>query len=137
MATLQHLKERLKRIASLLPRMPKDRPMYRGNHAITILRVFLWLIPSLFIPLGIVLCVILGEYLPNAASFSITLLLAIAATAGIGLFEQLLIFQQMRQAPAKAQREWVISVTVFVLLQVVIAPVICFGAILMLATFWH
>ena len=124
MATLQRLKERLKRTASLLPRMPEDRPMHRGNHAITILRVFLWLIPALFIPLGIVLCSILGEYLPITASISLTLLLMIGATAGVGLFEESLRFQQMRIPLTASKRLWASSAIFFVLLQIIIAPAI-------------
>jgi hypothetical protein len=130
-------REKLRRTASLLPTLHNRDPLYRGNPAITILRIFLWLIPAFFMPLGIILCAILGEYLPSAISISITLLLAMAATAGIGLFEELLTFQQMREPPAEPKRELVISVIVFVSLQVVIAPVICFGAILVLGTFWH
>ena len=124
MATLQRLKERLKRTASLLPRMPRDRPMYRGHHAVTILRVFLWLMPALFIPLGIVLCSILGEHLPITASVSLTLLLITGATAGIGLFEESLRFQQMRIPLTASKRLWASSAIFFVLLQIIIAPTI-------------
>jgi len=136
MATLSGFNKALKRTASLLPAMPKTRPMYRGNPAITILRVFLWLMPALFIPLVALLGAVLSKYLPTPAGICLLLLLFVAATAGIGLFEEMLTFQQMREPPANQKRELAISVIVFVSLQVVLAPVMCFGAVLLLGTFW-
>jgi hypothetical protein len=136
MATLSGFNKALKRTASLLPAMPKSRPMYRGNPAITILRVFLWLMPALFIPLVALLGAVLSKYLPTPAGICLLLLLFVAATAGIGLFEEMLTFQQMREPPANQKRELAISVIVFVSLQVVLAPVMCFGAVLLLGTFW-
>ena len=137
MTILPGFQKALKRTASLLPLMPKTHPMYRGNPAITILRLFLWLMPAFFIPIGALLFAFVGEYLPTPASISLVLLLMVAATAGIGLFEELLTFQQMREFPANPKRELMISTIVFVSLQVVIAPVICIGAILVMGTFWH
>jgi hypothetical protein len=136
MATLSGFNKALKRTASLLPAMPKSRPMYRGNPAITILRVFLWLMPALFIPLVALLGAVLSKYLPTPADICLLLLLFVAATAGIGLFEEMLTFQQMREPPANQKRELAISVIVFVSLQVVLAPVMCFGAVLLLGNFW-
>ena len=136
MATLSGFNKALKRTASLLPAMPKSRPMYRGNPAITILRVFLWLMPALFIPLVALLGAVLSKYLPTPAGICLLLLLFVAATAGIGLFEEMLTFQQMREPPANQKRELAISVIVFVSLQVVLAPVMCFGAVLLLGNFW-
>ena len=136
MAKLSGFRKALKRTASLLPAMPKSRPMYRGNPAITILRVFLWLMPALFIPLVALLGAVLSKYLPTPAGICLLLLLFVAATSGIGLFEEMLTFQQMREPPANQKRELAISVIVFVSLQVVLAPVMCFGAVLLLGTFW-
>jgi hypothetical protein len=128
----------LKRTASLLPLMPKAHPMYRGNPAITILRIFLWLIPAIVIPVVAYLGGAVTEYLriPVSISLMLMLLIVVAATAGIGLFEELLTFQQMREPPANPKRELVVSVIVFVSLQVVIAPVVCIGAALVIGTFW-
>lgn len=130
-------KKAMKRTASLLPVMPNSRAMYRDNRAITILRIFLWLMPALFIPIGALLYVFLGRYLPSPASISVTLLLMIAATAGIGLFEELLTYQQMREAPNRLERELVVSIIVFVSLQAIIAPAICIGAVTIVGILWH
>lgn len=137
MAILTSFNKALKRTASLLPVIPKSRPMYRSNPAITILRLFLWLMPAFFIPLVAMLGGMLSDYLPTPAGIYLMLLLLVAATAGIGLFEELLTFQQMREVPANPKRELVVSIIVFVSLQVVIAPVICIGAVLVMGTFWH
>jgi hypothetical protein len=136
MATLSGFNKALKRTALLLPAMPKSRPMYRGNPAITILRAFLWLMPALLIPLIALLGAVLSKYLPAPAGICLMLLLFVATTSGIGLFEEMLSFQQMREPPANQMRELAISVIVFVSLQVVLAPVMCFGAVLLLGTFW-
>lgn len=127
----------LRRTASLLPGMPKARPMYRGNHAITILRIFLWLMPALFIPLVALLGAVLSDYLPTPACISLMVLLMGVATAGIGLFEEALRFQQMRIPPTNAKREWLSSTALFVLFQIVIAPTVCIGAILVMAMLWR
>jgi hypothetical protein len=114
----------LKRTASLLPVMPKSRPLYRGNAAITILRVFLWLMPAFLIPLLAVLGGFLSKYLPAPANISLMLLLWVAATAGIGLFEELLRFQQLRLPLAASKRDQMSSPIVFVLTQIIVAPTV-------------
>jgi hypothetical protein len=119
----------LRRTVAMLPMLHKRDRTYRGNTAITLLRICLWLIPALFIPIGIFLCVFLGRFLPESASISIALLLTLAATAGIGLFEELLTFQQMIESPNHPKRELVVSTIFFVLLQFVIAPSVCIAAI--------
>jgi hypothetical protein len=94
------------------------------------------LMPALFIPLMALLGAVLSKYLPTPGGICLMLLLFVAATSGIGLFEDMLTFQQMREPPANQKRELAISVIVFVSLQVVLAPVMCFGAVLLLGTFW-
>ena len=114
----------LKRTASLLPVLPKHRPMYRGNHAITILRLFLWLMPALFLPLVALLGAVLGKYLPVSACIGLSFLLFVAATAAVGLFEQLLTFQEAGTPPPFPKAELARWTVIFVLVQVVLAPVI-------------
>jgi hypothetical protein len=113
--------------------MPKNRPLYRGNPAITILRIFLWLMPAFLIPLLAVLGGFLSNYLPTPANISLMLLLWFAATAGIGLFEDLLRFQQMRFSHSGAGRELASSTIYFVLLQIVFAPGVFFATIAIFA----
>ena len=129
MATLSGFRKALKRTASLLPAMPKSRPMYRGNPAITILRVFLWLMPALFIPLIAMLGAVLSKYLPTPAGICLLLLLFVAATAGIGLFEQLLTFQEARTPPPFPKTELLRWTIIFVLVQIVLAPIIFAAAL--------
>ncbi len=131
----RHFKEKLRRTASLLPTLHKRSPSYRGNAAITILRIFLWLIPALFIPLVALLGGVLSRYLPTPANVSLMLFLMVAATAGIGLFEEAHRFQQMRVPLANAERASVSSTVFFVLLQIIIAPVVCLGVILLMGAF--
>lgn len=134
MATLQHFKERLKKTAALLPTLHSRNPSYRGNPAITILRIFLWLMPALFIPLAAWFFVLSSQYLPTPVGISLSILFLITATAGIGYFEELLTIQQMRALPANPKRELLVSTIIFILLQIAIAPtacilaVCCFGA---------
>lgn len=129
MATISGFRKALKRTASLLPLMPKPHPMYRGNPAITILRIFLWLMPAFFIPLVIFLGVTLNRYLPVSACISLSLLLFVTATAGIGLFEQLLTFQEAGTPPPFPKAELVRWTIIFVLVQIVLAPIILAAAL--------
>lgn len=131
MTTLSGFRKALKRTASLLPLMPKTSPMYRGNPSITILRLFLWLMPAVFIPVAIFLGAALSNYLPVSACISLSVLLFVAATAGVGLFEQLLTFQEMRMSPAYSgttppysKAELVRWTIIFVFVQIVLAPII-------------
>lgn len=97
-------------------------PWYRGNPAITLLRIILWLIPAIFVPLGIMLGVALNNRLPTPACVSIIVLLVTSSIAGIGYFQGLLAFQQMRSPRAKRKGELVISTICFVSLQIFIVP---------------
>lgn len=109
--------------------MPKTHPLYRGNPAITILRIFLWLMPAILIPVVIFLGVAANHYLPVPASISLSLLLFVAATAGIGHFEQLLTYQEMRTPPATSKGELVRWTITFVFVQILIAPIILGAAL--------
>ena len=124
MAILSGFRKALKRTASLLPLMPKPSPMYRGNPAITILRMFLWLMPAFFVMAVIFLSAALSNYLPLSACISLSLLLFVAATAGVGLFEQFLTFQEARTPPPFPKAELVRWTIIFVLVQIVLAPMI-------------
>lgn len=104
---------------------PKNIPPDRGNPAITILRIFLWLMPALFIPLGLLLSDFISNFLPTPASLSITLLIAVAATAGIGFFEDLLNFQQKRMPPPYGKGRQIRGMIFFVLNQIIVAPFVC------------
>jgi hypothetical protein len=123
----------LERTASLLPAMPGNHPAYRGNRAVTVLRVFLWLMPAFLIPVIVVLGAFLNRYLPAAANIGLMFVLWIAATAGIGFFEELLRSQQMRVAQSSTGRRTAASSAVYFLwLQFVIAPVLLVAALLVL-----
>lgn len=135
MPMFRQFKEKLRKTASLLPTLHNRNPMYRGNPAITILRICLWLMPAIFIPLGVIFYNVLCDFLPDTMGISLALLLILAATAAIGLFEELLTFQQMRQLPNKLKRELVVSSIVFVSLQIIIAPSVCFAFILGISRF--
>lgn len=108
---------------------PIKPPPDRGNPAITILRIFLWMIPALFIPLGLLLSDFLSNFLPTPASLSITLLIAVAATAGIGFFEDLLNFQQKRMPPPYGKVRQIRGMIFFVLNQIIVAPFVCFAVL--------
>jgi hypothetical protein len=135
----------LKRTASLLPLMPKAHPMYRGNPAITILRLFLWLMPAVFVPVAIFLGTALSNFLPVSACISLSLLLFVTATAGVGLFEQLLTFQEIRMLPPTFQAmgtppsyskgELVRWTGNFVLVQIILAPMILAATLCIFAVF--
>jgi hypothetical protein len=129
MTILSGFRKALKRTASLLPLMPKAHPMYRGNPAITILRLFLWLMPAVFVPVAIFLGTVLSNVLPVSACISLSLLLFVTATAGIGLFEQLLTFQEARTPPPFPKTELLRWTIIFVLVQIVLAPIILASAL--------
>lgn len=131
MATFQRLKERLKKTASVLPTLHNRHPSYRGNSAITMLRIFLWLMPAAFMPLLALLGGLLGSLLPSPATIiSLMLILWVIATAGVGFFEESLRFQQMRISLARSKYELVTSTVYFVILQIVIAPTAFIAAVI-------
>lgn len=103
-------------------------PRYRGNPAITLLRIILWLIPALFVPLGVMLGAALNNRLPAPACISVIVLLVISSTAGIGYFQELLASQQMRSPQAKRKRELALSTICFVSLQIFIVPTVWLAA---------
>jgi predicted PurR-regulated permease PerM len=93
---------------------------FRGNRAIILLRIFLWLIPAIILPLAIYLALWLG-----GLWYLSPILLLLAFTA-IGYFDMLLIHQQGRTlSKAKPKRLFAWAIT-FTVIQLIIAPGVIF-----------
>ena len=106
---------------------PAPHNPYRGNKAITILRIFLWLLPAGILIFGIFLGAGLGNFLPQELGIPVAAIFTIAAVAAIGYFDHRLSLQQRRKAPPHEKRELIRWTIIFVLLQIIIAPVIAFA----------
>jgi len=103
------------------------RPPYRGNKAITILRIFLWLLPSFFLPLGVLLGVAGAKHFRSGLAMIAALVLTVCAVAAIGYFEHRLALQQKRKVPTSKRRDLALAIIDFVLLQIVITPIVVFA----------
>ncbi len=89
-----------------------------GSKAITILRVFLWLIPAIILPFGMVLAAALREMWP------VSIVVTLAAFAGVGYFDQRLSLQQKRIDPSTEKKELIRWTIIFTILQLMIAPAV-------------
>jgi Cu/Ag efflux pump CusA len=103
-----------------------------ANKALTILRIFLWLMPAIFIPVFALLGAALFDPLTgnnaNAAIASCILGITIA-TAAVGYFDQRIALVQKRIAPPHSKKELARWTAIFVVLQIIIAPTVCFAAL--------
>jgi hypothetical protein len=107
-------------------------PSYSGNKVIAIMRIFLWLMPAIFIPAAFLLMIFLdsttrirgGEFL-----LVITFTLAFVATACVGYFDQRLALMQKKIPPPHSKKELARWTIIFVLAQIIIAPTLCWSVL--------
>ncbi len=94
------------------------KPPQPGNKAITILRIFLWLIPAIILPFAIALGAAIYPLWP------LVVVAGLAAFAAIGYFDQRLSLQQKHIDPSTGKRELIRWTIIFTILQLMIAPAI-------------
>lgn len=96
-----------------------------GNRAITILRIFLWLMPAIFIPITAVLIGLFTDLLHSDNGIHLGIIGLMIATAAVGYFDQRLSLMQKKIAPPFDKKELVRWTIIFVLAQIIIAPMVC------------
>jgi hypothetical protein len=107
-------------------------PTHTGNKAITILRIFLWLMPAIFIPAAFLLMMFLDSITrtsDNELLLVISFTLAFVATACIGYFDQRLTLMQKKIPPPHDKKELARWTLIFVLAQIIIAPTVCWAVL--------
>ena len=108
------------------------KPPRAGNPAITILRILLWLMPAMFIPVSVVIAGMFTDLLSGhdaAAALGFCLLGVVVATAAVGYFDQRIALVQKKIAPPHSKKHMVRSTIIFVLMQTIIAPTVCYAAL--------
>ena len=86
----------------------------------TLLRLVLWMLPTIVLPFAILL---------GGPLWPIGVIAGLAAFYGIGYFDQRIRLQQEQKDPTTEKRELVRWAIIFVLLQLMIAPAIGFTVI--------
>lgn len=102
------------------------------NKALTILRIFLWLMPAIFLPISVVIA---GSFFNlfygnnGDAALALCILAVVIATTAVGYFDQRIALMQKRIAPPHSKVELARWTAIFVVLQVIIAPTVCFAVL--------
>jgi hypothetical protein len=107
-------------------------PPDAGNKAIAILRIFLWLMPAIFIPIAFFIAIFIYNIFHFRYETSLligTCSLTIMATACVGYFDQRLKLMQEKASPPYNKKELARWTFVFVLAQILIAPCICYTVV--------
>ncbi len=102
-----------------------------GNKAITILRIFLWLMPASFIPAAIFLALLMYNIIriqDEEILIGFSVIVAVCATACVGYFDQRLALMQKKIDPPHSKKELARWTVIFVIAQIIIAPSICYIA---------
>lgn len=111
----------------IIPDQPDPR-----NKVITLLRIFLWLMPAIFIPAAFIIALFINNINPitneEIILVSMTILL-IVATAFVGYFDQRLSLMQKKIPPPHDNKEILRWTVIFVLAQIMIAPTVCFAGL--------
>jgi predicted membrane metal-binding protein len=103
-----------------------------GNKAFTILRIFLWLMPAIFIPVFAFLAMMAFDPLNsnNAnAAMGFGILGIVIASAAVGYFDQRIALMQKKAVPPHSKTELARWTAIFVALQIIIAPTVCYAVV--------
>ncbi len=103
-----------------------------GNKAITILRIFLWLMPAIFIPISVIIAAQFVDLIyGNDANTALGLCILgiMIATAAVGYFDQRLALMQKKISPPHSKKELARWTIIFVLAQILIAPTVCWSVL--------
>jgi general stress protein CsbA len=106
------------------------------NIVFTILRIALWLMPAIFIPISLIILGLLSHFLRiefDSYLLILCVLSIIAATAAVGYFDQRISLMQKKIVPPHSKLELARWTTIFVLTQIIIAPTVCY---VMVYTYW-
>ncbi len=101
-----------------------------GNKVFSILRVFLWLMPAIFIPIWIFITAKLSDlFNGNNASpaLGFFILGLTISTAAVGYLDRRIDLMEKKIAPPHSKTDLVRCTIIFVLAQIVIAPTFCFA----------
>jgi hypothetical protein len=102
-----------------------------GNKAFTILRICLWFMPAIFIPVSVVVTSIFFNIWTenNNVALAFCILGLTIATAAVGYFDQRIALMQKKAAPPHSKTELARWTAIFVGLQIIIAPTICYAVV--------
>lgn len=90
-----------------------------------ILRIVLWLMPAIFIPISFVVIGFFMDILYSDTAIHLALSLPVIPTLFIGYLDQRISFMVKRIPPPHSKKEQIRRTVIFVLAQLLIAPAVC------------